>query len=287
MPITSVTLYGHTICDHVWSIDGAFTAAEQTSLNTLGFQPTWTIPTKMMALFNSSLIAGNITYGAEQPQYWLIYRHCIEDNTLELAGKVDGSETSFIDYVIKNNKTYEYYYYAVTENLVGTAIHSDRITTNWTNWCLFSVDPTDYPNQYLIHEAIVLDLDITNAPMQNNTQTQVMHNFTKYPKIHTSPINYYSGAITSLIGHVDCATGKYTDSVDLEEQIKAMSTDGRRKFLKDRKGHLWEVQISAPISMQVRDTHIDQPYDVSLTWSEIGDANGLTITNKVRSAVSA
>jgi hypothetical protein len=200
---------------------------------------------------------------------------------------VNGSETNFIDYVVKNHKTYEYYYYAVTENIVGTAIHSDRIVTNWTNWCLFSVDTTDYPNAYIMHEAIVLDIDIVNSPMQNNTQVQVMHNFTKYPKYHEAPFNYYSGTISALIGHVDCATGKYTDSIDLEERIKAMSTDGRRKFLKDRKGHLWEVQINAPTSMQVRDTFIDQPYDTTLSWSEIGDASGLMITNKVRTAVSA
>ena len=61
-------------------------------------------------------------------------------------------------------------------------------------------------------------------------------------------------------------------------RIKALANDNRDKFLKDRKGNIWKVRLSAPVGEQVTDAYVEQAVTVSLTWSEVGSAENSSVT---------
>ena len=77
--------------------------------------------------------------------------------------------------------------------------------------------------------------------------------------------------------------GAYVDSVSLMQELYALSTSTNAKFLKTRKGELFRVETSAPITMQLGDIYAAQPAKISLPWVEIGDSSkdSIVITENV------
>ena len=60
--------------------------------------------------------------------------------------------------------------------------------------------------------------------------------------------------------------------------IKALSNDGKDKFLKDRKGNFWKVRINSAIQEQMTDAYIEQAVNVTLMWMEVGSSAASSVT---------
>ena len=63
------------------------------------------------------------------------------------------------------------------------------------------------------------------------------------------------------------------------EELKGLSTDGKDKFLKDRKGNFWKVRLNSAVSQKINDEYVEQAVVVTLGWMEIGDASNSVVTN--------
>lgn len=58
--------------------------------------------------------------------------------------------------------------------------------------------------------------------------------------------------MTSLCGFITCTEGEYVNSIDAINELKGLTTDGKRKFLKDIDGNMWEVKIYRNADMPCR-----------------------------------
>ena len=278
MPINTVKLSGYQICDYIWALNRQLNEKEREFVSDYANEPSWTIDTELLVTFNSTLMAGNMTNAAAAPVEWKIYRQRVGDDNMVLAAIIDNKSQMVIDYNVRNNETYIYRLFASTASYITAPIISEPIPTKWQTWSIFDVNEGEN-DTYHLSQCFVFGLDINSGQMVNNIQTGIYNNFTPYPKIHKAPTNYYSGMLTSMLGKFDCNTGDFAEGgVDFEAALKLFSTNGKRKFLKDIKGHIWEVEITS-LGFTPRDGYAKLPYDVALGWAEIAPADGLLLTN--------
>lgn len=278
MGINLVRISGKVICDYIWCTNRALTQDEHKFVSDPHNEPPWTKETALLVTFNESLLAGNITNGAASP-IMRIYRSDIQKGTMDLAAVTDGIATSVVDYNVVNNKDYEYILFAESEGAgaITLPITSPTVKTSWRNYCLFDVDSTTEDNRYKIHECFLFEFNMSSGTISNNLIVSKYDNFTRYPKFVKSIANYYSSTLTGLIGHLD-EYGVYHDSSEMLDALSAFTASTRKKYLKDYKGHIWQVEISAPMQETAWDNYggID-PYEVSIPWTECGSTKGVII----------
>ena len=63
------------------------------------------------------------------------------------------------------------------------------------------------------------------------------------------------------------------------DELKALTSDTRRKFLKDIEGNIWEVKITAPINITEEYSATQSVKSVRISWTEIGEVSGISIIN--------
>lgn len=278
MPINTVRISGYQICDYIWALSRNFNQDEIDFIADYVNEPSWTIDTALLVTFNRTLMAGNMTNASSAPTSWRVYRQRVGDDNMVLAAIADNNTQKLIDYNVRNNETYIYRLFAMSASYITAPIVSEPIQTDWRTWCVFDVDEDSDGTMHL-SQCFVFGLDINSGQMVNNIQASAYNNFTPYPKIHKAPTNYYSGTLTSMLGKFDCDKGDYAeDDSDHEGALKLFSTNGKRKFLKDVKGHIWEIEITS-LGFTPRDNTALLPYDISLGWAEIASADGLLLNN--------
>jgi len=278
MPFTSVRLSGHQICDYIWILNRTMTSDEIAFVSDNHNEPTWTVDTILLNSFNESLLAGTLSNGSSAPTAWKVYRQEVGSDTLVLAANLTDGATSFIDYNVRNNRQYLYRLFAETTSYITAPLVSDTVSTNWATWSLFDVDETSIKNAYKLNSVFVFAYDTAGGSLSNNMQAEVYNNFTRYAKVHQAKTNYYSGTLQSLLGYTSALTDDYIDDVDLETALNDFTTNGRRKFIKDVKGHIWEVAITS-FSVTPREKLIQLPCDIQMGWMAVGSADGLILTN--------
>lgn len=278
MPIDSVRLSGHQICDYIWILNRPMNASENLQIANNTFEPSWTVDTVLLNSFNESLLAGTLSNGTSAPAAWKVYKQEGNNGTLVLAAHLTDGATSFVDYNVRNNQQYIYKLFAETTSYITTPLESEPLTTNWSSWCLFDVDATVDANTYKLHSVFKFAYDVNGGSMSNNMQVGVYNNFTRYPKVHQAQTNYYSGMLQSLLGYTDPTTDEYLEGADLETTLNNFTTNTRMKFLKDVKGHIWKVAITS-FSVAPREKLIEMPSDIQIGWTVIGSADDLILTN--------
>lgn len=278
MPITSVRLSGHQICDYIWVLNRALNSDETSLVADNHNEPQWTVDTALLNSFNESLLAGTLSSGVSAPTAWKVYRQEVgSENFVPAANLADGA-TSFIDYNVRNKKEYVYRLFAETTSYITAPLESDAVVTNWATWSLFDVVETDVRNAYKVDSIFTFAYDTNGGQISNNMQAGVYPNFTRYAKVHQAKTNYFSGTLQSLLGYTTTVTDEYVDDADFEVLLNNFTTNGRKKFLKDPKGLIWEVAITS-FNIARREKLVQMPTDIQIGWMVVGSADGLILTN--------
>ena len=63
------------------------------------------------------------------------------------------------------------------------------------------------------------------------------------------------------------------------DRLTSLNTDPRRKFLKDKKGHVWEVELTAPSTLEYMENLTTQPVTGSISWREVASTEDISIYN--------
>lgn len=235
--------------------------------------PEWDLDTRILATFQNTLSAGNAQSSSEVVG-WLVYRQDEDSSTLRFIRENEPERNYLIDYTARNMVSSEYYVFPSFETEIGIPNVSQPFTPKWWSWDLIVC--SKYGNdQYYVDEVHKFDLDVSSGQLTNNTQMSVLQNFTPYAKIQANTSNYWSGQLTALLGN--CAV-TYSDTVAKMNAIKALSNDGKDKFLKDRKGNFWKVRINSAIQEQMTDAYIEQAVNVTLMWMEVGSSAASSVT---------
>ena len=270
----SIEISGIADFRYIWIKEAALTQQEYESLLDVDAVPVWDDTTLMLALFQDNLRAGNIE-SAVPVTGWIIYSVENGSSFLKPIRTVEAGTNTFTDYSVKNDTGVVYYVFPVFSDKIGAAASSNMVVPNWWDWFLIVCDRTGDDSYYHL-KTYRFDLDVSSGSMANNTSFNELQNFTKYAKVQNSFSNYWSGTLSAYIGN--CGN-TYEDTVAQMEELKSLSTDGKDKFLKDRKGNFWKVRLNSAVSQKINDEYVEQAVVVTLGWMEIGDASNSVVTN--------
>lgn len=274
--IESVKLFGAQTCDYVWIFSGEpNNELLQQLLNGFNFVPEMDENTYMLADFsNNDLNAGNLTGMSEPPTGVAIYRRENNNTALDYVTTVPLAITQLIDYRTTNGNSYMYYLFPVSETtFITEPMTSEVISPCCWDWTLIACDEND--SEYHMRSVYYFGKNLASGNLSNNNSPQLLENFTPYPLIQLKSTNYMSGTLSSLIGTIN--KGKYSDTISLREEILALSSSNTDLFLKSRKGDLWRVKISAPISVTTMDNSTEQAQTLAIPWVEIADSSTASI----------
>nr|DAQ94562.1 MAG TPA: hypothetical protein [Caudoviricetes sp.] len=287
MGYNKITLYGQQICDYL-HIQG-----DDSNLDDLKYvdaEPSqWKENTLLSARFNGDLTAGNSSMLTRITGYEVRRRNGATPYTDYVCTiKESNSENKsnfIIDYLVGNKTQYTYYLYpglsSVKENkdLILSPNISEEVETKWSCWSLLVVDDSDEDNVFYLNKMFKFGLNVSVDDMSNNASVSVVPNFTYYPTIQYGSTNYWSGGLTSLCGYVSCVDNEYTEPVNIKTELKSLTSDMRRKFLKDPDGSVYEVKITSPINISRKDGLSDGVKSIKIGWAEVGEVSGKSVIN--------
>ena len=287
MGYNKITLGGNQTCDYLYITESP---DDHSQLSYINAEPDeWETDTLMLAKFNEKdMSAGNSSLVGNIVGYE-IRRKTGDNPYTEYVGTVeensDGLRTKkyIIDYMVKNNTNYTYYLYpAATHSGNGVVLYpsiTSEVKTDWGYWSLLVVDESEEENVFYLNKMFKFELNIVTDAMSNNAVVSILQNFTKYPTVQYGTANYWSGGLSALCGYVSCYDGSYVQTPNMIEELKNLTSDTRRKFLKDIEGNIWEVKITSPISITTEDNSPQAIKTIKISWTEVGETSGISIIN--------
>lgn len=285
MGYNKIFLYGNQTCDYLRIQNTKVNSDNVGYVNAESNQ--WDDDTLLSATFDNNLVAGDSSLTDNIIGYEIRRKRGSNPYT-EYVGTItsppDGSPANkyIIDYMVKNNSDYIYYLFPATtisgSGVVLSPSITEEVRTDWGYWSLLVVDETDEENVFYLSKLFKFELNLQTGERNNNAVVSVVQNFTKYPTIQYGTSNYWSCELTSLCGLVSCST-EYIQTPNMIEELKALTSDTRRKFLKDIDGNVWEVKITSPISITTEDGTAERVKTAKVAWTEVGDAEGVSIIN--------
>lgn len=289
MGYNKLTLYGQQNCDYLYIQKGQI---QDYSFDGVDSEPTeWTTNTLLFAKFDDeNLAAGNSELISSIAGYEIRRKKGSHTYT-EYVGTVkenDGGASSqpfIIDYMTANNSDYTYYLYpsingsiANSGNILAPTV-TKSVKTKWNYWSLLVVDETEDENVFYLSKIFKFKYNLNQGDMNNNASTTVNKNFTKHPTVQHGMSNYWSGELSSLCGFISCYNYEYIITPSMVDEIKNITSDTRRKFLKDLDGNIWEVDITAPITVSSDNNTSQNAKTMRIQWTEVGDAANISIIN--------
>lgn len=280
--ITFVQIGGYQVCDFVEVIKGA---AGQDIINAAitdgGYEPSQSNADYMLATFTKDIAAGTLDIGDDTIQGFSLYRRRGNENSLVRIADTDDTVSYVYDYsAVSQHGPYTYYLFLLgTNTYLASPLQSETVSPCWWNWTLMECAETDNDNIFTVLAAYRFRLNVESGAMSNNNTPGVLANFTPYPKVQLSPQNYKSGTLGGLIGAVDWTQGQpvYVDTLAWKNALYALSVSQNALFLKNRKGELLRIRVSAPVTMTTDDKTRAQAQTISLPWVEVGSADGVSL----------
>lgn len=291
MAYNKITLHGGQVCDYllVKKEEDESTGNIQTTgiYQYVDSEPSidnWDDNTLLLARFDNSLVAGNSSLLTSIAGYEIRRQNGANPYT-EFVGKIENESKFLVDFLVGSKCSYTYFLYPnskTSENDRGITLSpniSNEIKTDWNCWSLLVVDESDEDNIFYLNKMFKFELNLTTDDMNNNAVVNVIQNFTKYPTVQYGTSNYWTGGLTALCGFISCNDTEYIQTPNMIKELKSLTSDNRRKFLKDMDGNIYEVKITSPITISTMDDTLERAKTVKISWTEIGEVEGLSVIN--------
>ena len=280
--INKIELFGAQTIDYLWVTKTEIDADWQAVLNQASYEPSWDINTQLLAKFNNTLNGGNANeLAGESLQGWKLYRQNVEGSTMKYVKTLKPEEIFIVDYNVKWGQEYVYYLFPDYEDAMGSPFVSKPVKACWVDWILLMCREGDKENEFAVEESFLFQLNTMSGQMNNNADVNIFKTYTKYPRVIKGASNYLSGQLSSLVGYMGETDGElqYIEKLSMIERLKSLSTDPRRKFLKDKKGHVWEVELTAPTTFEYMENVSGQPVTGGISWTEVASTEDISIYN--------
>jgi hypothetical protein len=278
MPYNKLTLYSNLIYSYTQIFNKELTSDIYTATYSPVYQPVWDQNTILLTNFNNYKIdCTNVISLTGTLLGYRLYRQKTGATTLDFIKQTDALTTSVIDYLPANQSEYKYLVFPYSETAIGASLESDVFLTNWWNWCLISADE-NADGTLTADEVYLFDLNLESAEVQQVYDKAIYNGYTRFPKASEGKLNYSTGGINCLIGDVSVAGEYQNDTVDRMESLNLFIANGKRKFLKDRKGLVIEVFLDKK-SNKTDDTLIQQIDRVSIGFTQLGTNQNVSVTD--------
>lgn len=233
--------------------------------------PTFTLDAGAAALFQ--------TYPVANGNLW---RGSASGGPLRYIGSAgDGRETTIYDYSAANLKSPDAYtYYIIQDDGEGggSIMRSNTVLPCLWDWVLIEASGGTFSGwkRYTVIRAFKFALNVSTGSNGNGNSPNVQPTFTPYPVVMPDTQNRQSGVLTGLIGST-VAPGKYADSNELRDAIRALSVSRNSLFIRSRRGDFLRIRISGEITATINDGSLEQEVTVSVPWVEIGPVDGAVV----------
>ena len=111
--------------------------------------------------------------------------------------------------------------------------------------------------------------------MNLGTKYSQQENFTPYPKIQKNYAHNWSGTLKGLLGMIAPNDVDFIQTPNMLQEFKDLAINNQRKFLKDRDGNLWEVELTAAPSITNTDNLTFDLKEKQISWTEVADAKNI------------
>lgn len=117
--------------------------------------------------------------------------------------------------------------------------------------------------------------NLVSGSIGNNAETTINTNFTNVPSVQKGFSNYWSGSLSALMGVCD-EQGEFAQTIEQEKALEQLVLNQEHdKFLLDREGNIWQVEVSAPLTITNQDglVQVDKLMDlktITINWVQIG-----------------
>jgi len=214
--------------------------------------------TSFLANFEQSLNSGNVDYDITS----FVLKRKAEDGAFYITlDTFSGSEISYIDMKTRNGINYHYVLYSLdsfgNEDL-GTEIDAEADFYGW-----FLTDGTN------IYKFDLGTNNISTSSIATNKDISIYQNYTKYPTIGVGLRNYKTSRIQTIPYSYNSTSLEYEFTVNLLDELQAFIDNGNTKWLKNTKGEIFKC-ITSNFSYKYFDEIMQQPYEISFDWVEIG-----------------
>lgn len=270
--IATVTLYGAQFCRWL-----TFSKNSNVLYNYNYVPPDWEDGTTLLLThFDwNTLDAGNVAPDNLSAD---LYRENLNDGTLEKLFSVPADVSKLRDYGWITGQEYRYIMYNVEDGTYSAPIASESTCRVSKAYILLEASQdTENPNAYHVVRYWRFSNNISSGAVSNNNSPNFQTNFTRYRLPQPATRMGRSGTLQTLLSNVNPYTNRYADTAQEMEELFAASASRNQFFLKDMKGNLYMIQISAPITQTINEKSTAQHVTVSLSWEEIGDCTGVSL----------
>lgn len=206
-----------------------------------------------------------------------VYRRDEDNPNLIPIYSKNVGKLSLVDYNVRNQKKYQYYIFKEDEESISKALLSNSLVTCWWDYVVIGLTLEDKENNiYRVNsnDVWLFQSNVSSDSTSQNFAKTTYQNLTKYPQISIGKSNYATGSFSGLIGKVK--NNGYDEDVLLLDKWNDFCANSQLKLLKDRKGHKYIVDITST-SSDVADETREQATTISISWTQIDDANNYII----------
>lgn len=280
--ISEVEINGPQTLEYFQIVDHELTQRELYQYLSDDYTPGFDIGTRF--LFDSGSSDGNAgSIGGDPTLYnnTRIYRKTGSSPNLIPVVETDLTVNTILDYgAVSQGGPYTYYLFldSQTEGVPQARAVSNETNPCFWNWAVLSCAEDSYGN-YSVNRSFLFRWNVEGGSLNNNNRPNILNNFTRYPLVQISPLNYKGGTLQSLIGVIDYSDGQntYSDTIPLRDAIMDLSTSNAVLFLKNRKGDLWKIRPGGEITMDTMDNTREQAQSMTFPWVEVGSAENAAI----------
>lgn len=252
MAFNQVKIKGKCVVDNIHLQNQKLTKEQMKDIDTTEEQP-WIYNSIFIANFNDNLYTGNNTG-------WRLKRKRVTDTLFTTVKDFDFNTFSYIDHQVANRTDYIYAIHSLAAGGEGLGVEGN-VRTDSYGWFLF-----DENNSYKF-DAGYKGLESGNIQVVEDVH--IFNNYTKYPVFSYSPRKYKQSDLTTLPYKI--VGDEMQISVSLLHEIEAFINNQKPKWLKNTAGELFLVNTSN-FSYKYNDSLYEQPFTISFTWTQIGDA---------------
>lgn len=278
--ITSVSIYGEQKCNSVSVYNMNETAKNIFDLYTANnlYKPAWN--NSLYKLYMTANFIYNIEGGTSSASGAgvRIYRKNQKSEKLENIATLGADKIKLRDFGLVSNQKSTYRLHAYDNNgaLMSYKSIDGYLGKQFNGYLLLATtQDEEQPNVFHVVHYWRFGNNIEAGSISNNNAPNFLNNFTGYRLKQPTARKGKSGALTALLSNV--ANGEYKDTTLQMENLYALSECNNPIFLKDMKGNLYMVTVSAPITQTINTKSAYQEVKVSIPWEEIGSAKAVSI----------
>lgn len=236
---------------------------------------------------------------------YTIYRKSPKELTYTFLKSITTAEG--FDFVDSNIASGEYYIYNVIKDdptLEGYKqwMLEDYVTANFEGWLMQDLIKQEDGTYATDDDLWKYTYAISSGAITQNIGSGFNDSLSRYGKVTYSDKNYASGTLTALLGEVKhykvlptgildtghrvnyterMGTSEYDTEVDKLKKWKKFITNGNYKILKNPKGEVFIIAITASPTYDNHDTSNLKQTTITINWTEIMDQSKTLVLNTI------